>query len=115
MCEHQWIWNYKTFEEDIQQDENKLGIPVICSICGAEGIEWYNYQDVEITKEMRTFDVYTLSQEDINAVAEHYDQPLEGLDLDDVAHYINKGIHAALDNRDEIIREAIRMARKDRK
>lgn len=56
----------------------------------------------------RTWGCYTLSEEDIKEVADRKGIDLNGIDLDDTIYYIKKGISAALDNRDDIIEEAIR-------
>lgn len=58
-------------------------------------------------KSKKTWDCYTLSELDIQEVAEQKGISLDGIDLDDVIHYIKKGISWALDNRNEIIAEAI--------
>lgn len=65
-----------------------------------------------LAKSEKTWDCYTLSELDIQEVAEGKGIVLEGIDLEDVIHYIKKGIEWALDNRDEIIEEAIRQAGK---
>lgn len=58
----------------------------------------------------KTYECYTLSVDDIKEVAERKGLELELRDIDDVVHYIKKGIEWALDNRDEIIEGAIRQA-----
>ena len=82
---------------------------------------WYESED-ELADEMyriyltleakseKTYECYTLTDADIQEVAEQKGISLDGIDLDDVVHYIKKGIGYALDNRDEIIAEAIRLA-----
>lgn len=74
--------------------------------------EMYRIYDILLTKTERTWGCCTLSEDDIKAVAERREMSLEGIDLDEVIHYVRKGIEAALDNRDEIIREAIGQARR---
>ena len=64
-----------------------------------------------LAKSEKTYECYTLCEDDIKAVAERKGSDLELKDLDDVIHYIKKGISWALDGvRDEIIAEAIRQA-----
>lgn len=63
-----------------------------------------------LAKSEKTYECYTLCREDIEAVAERKGLELELRDIDDVVHYIKKGIEWALDNRDEIIEGAIRQA-----
>lgn len=58
----------------------------------------------------RNWECYLLSEDDIKEVAERKGISLEGIDFEDVIHYIKKGIEWALDNRDEIIADAIRQA-----
>ncbi len=58
-----------------------------------------------------TWHCYTLCMDDIKAVADRKGLSLEEIDLEDIIHYIKKGIECALDNRDEIIEMAIRQAR----
>lgn len=113
MCKHEWKWNYDCFEDAREIDDDFLGIPVECKLCGAEGIEWYKFSDVEIRQHERTWDCYTLSELDIQEVAEQKGLSLEGIDLEDVISSIKKGIGAALTNRDEIIEEGIRQARRE--
>lgn len=48
MCEHDWKWSYDCFEDARIISGDLLGIPVKCTKCGAEGIEWYMYSQVEI-------------------------------------------------------------------
>jgi len=45
-CEHDWHWNYDCFEDAVEKDVDGIGIPVKCSICGKEGIEWYLWSNV---------------------------------------------------------------------
>lgn len=61
-------------------------------------------------KSEKTYECYALCRGDIEAVAERKGLELELRDIDDVVHYIKKGIEWALDNRDEIIEGAIRQA-----
>ncbi|MDP2755500.1 MAG: hypothetical protein Q8P40_14075, partial [Nitrospirota bacterium] len=112
MCKHEWRWNYDCFEDARELDGELLGIPVKCKLCGAEGVEWYKHSHVEIRQQERTWDCYTLSEDDIKEVAERKGMNLEGIDLEDVISSIKKGIEWALDNRDEIIEEGIRQAGK---
>ena len=65
-----------------------------------------------LDKSEKQWECYTLILGDVEAVAEHKGIDLEGIDLEDVFHYIKKGIEWALDNRDEIIEDAIRQGRK---
>jgi hypothetical protein len=53
MCKHEWKWNYDCFEDAMELDDDFLGIPVKCKLCGAEGIEWYKFSDVEIRQARR--------------------------------------------------------------
>lgn len=112
MCKHEWKWSYDCFEDARDIDDDFLGIPVKCKLCGAEGVEWYKFSEVEIRQQERTWDCYTLGEIDIQEVAAQKGIDLEGIDLEDVIHYIKKGIEYALDNRDEIIQDAIRQGRK---
>lgn len=64
-----------------------------------------------LAKTEKQYECYTLMDADIEAVAERKGLDLENKDMNDVIHYIKKGISWALDNRDEIIEEAIRKAR----
>lgn len=64
-----------------------------------------------LDKSKKQWECYTLELGDIEAVAEHKGLDLEGIDLEDVFHYIRKAIPWALDNRDEIIQDAIRKGR----
>lgn len=112
MCKHDWRWNYDCFEDARQLDDELLGIPVKCNLCGAEGTEWYKHSHVEISQQERTWDCYTLSELDIQEVAEQKGLSLEGIDLEDVISSVKNGIGWALDNRDEIIEEGIRQARR---
>lgn len=60
------------------------------------------------TFQERTWECYTLCEDDIKAVAERKGLSLEEKDLDDVIRQIKKGIQWGLDDvRDEIIEEAI--------
>ncbi len=43
------------FEDARILSGDQLGIPVKCTKCGAEGIEWYMYSQVEIKKEKKTW------------------------------------------------------------
>jgi hypothetical protein len=110
MCKHEWKWHYDCFEDARELDGELLGIPVKCKLCGAEGIEWYKHSHVEIRQQERTWDCYTLGEDDIKEVAEQKGLLLEGIDLEDVISSIKKGISWALTNRDEIIADAIRQA-----
>lgn len=55
----------------------------------------------------KQYECYTLLDADIEAVAERKGLDLKNKDMNDVIHYIKKGISWALDNRDEIIEQAI--------
>lgn len=70
----------------------------------------YSIYLILLMKTEKTYECYTLMDADIRAVADREGLSLDGIDLDDVIHYVKKGIEAALDNRDEIIEEAIEMA-----
>ncbi len=62
-------------------------------------------------KTKKNYECYTLMDADIKAVADRKGLDLDGIDLDDVVHYIKKGISWALDDyRDEIIEDAIKQA-----
>lgn len=63
-----------------------------------------------LAKSQKTYECYTLRREDIEEIAERNGSDLELRDIDDVIYHIKKGIEWALDNRDEIIAEAIRQA-----
>jgi hypothetical protein len=54
--------------------------------------------------------------QNIEAVAEYRNLSLEGIDIMDIVHSVEKGVDAALDNWGQIIEEAIRNAgrKKDR-
>lgn len=65
-----------------------------------------------LAKSEKQWECYTLILGDVEAVAERKGLDLEGIDLEDVFHYIKKGIEWALDNRDEIIQDAISQAEK---
>lgn len=59
----------------------------------------------------KTYECYTLCEADIMHVANRKGISLDNIDLDDVVHYIKKGISWALDDvRDEIIEDAIKQA-----
>ncbi len=111
MCKHDWKWHYDCFEDARELDDDFLGIPVKCKLCGAEGVEWYKHVHVEIRQQERTWNCYTLSELDIQEVAEQKGLSLEGIDLEDVISSIKKGIGWALDNRDEIIEVGIQQGR----
>ncbi len=49
-----------------------------------------------------------LTMDHIEAVAAHHKISLKGVDLEDVAHSVQKGVDAALYNWDDIVLEAIR-------
>lgn len=63
-------------------------------------------------KEM-IWSVYALTFAIVQEIAVRKDLSLEGVDMDDIIHYVRKGVEAALDNRDEIIADAIRQAGTD--
>lgn len=44
--DHDWHWHYDCFEDARILDCDSLGIPVKCSKCEAEGIEWYVFSNV---------------------------------------------------------------------
>jgi hypothetical protein len=48
-CAHDWHWHYDCFEDARLIDDNKIGIPSQCSICGREAIEWYEHKSYELT------------------------------------------------------------------
>lgn len=73
--------------------------------------EMYRIYLTLLEKTEKTWDCYTLSEDDIREVADRKDIDLEGIDLEDVIHYIKKGISWSLDNRDEIIELAIHSSR----
>lgn len=73
--------------------------------------EMYSIYRRLLDKTEKTYECYTLMDADIQAVADHKGLSLDGIDLDDVIHYIKKGISWGLDDvRDEIIADAIRQA-----
>lgn len=74
--------------------------------------EMYRIYLTLLAKTEKQWECYTLILGDVEAVAERKGLDLEGIDLEDVFHYIKKGIEWALDNRDEIIEDAIRQGRK---
>ncbi|MFH0903923.1 MAG: hypothetical protein V1854_01875 [Methanobacteriota archaeon] len=64
---------------------------------------------MEIRQEERTWDCYTLCEDDIKEVAKQKGLSLEDKDLDEVIRYVKKGISWGLDDiRDEIIENSIR-------
>ncbi len=65
-----------------------------------------------LDKTEKQWECYTLVMGDIEAVAEHKGLDLEGIDIEDVIYSIRKAIPWALDNRDEIIQDAIMWGRK---
>lgn len=69
--------------------------------------EMYRIYCILLAKSEKKYECYTLTDADIQEIAEQKGISLEGIDLEDVIHYIKKGIGYALDNRDEIIAEAI--------
>lgn len=73
--------------------------------------EMYRIYQILLARSEKTWDCYTLSEGDIREVAEKKGIDLEGVDFDDVIHYIKKGIGYALENRDEIIETAIHRSR----
>ncbi len=71
----------------------------------------YAIYRVLLAKTEKNYECYTLLDDDIQAVADRKGLDLDGIDLDDVVHYIKKGISWALDDyRDEIIEDAIKQA-----
>jgi hypothetical protein len=61
--------------------------------------------------ENKSYPVYDVTEDGIKDVAERHELSLKGVDLDDIAHYVQKGIEVAIaDVREQIIKEAIRMA-----
>lgn len=77
-----------------------------------ENGEWKTQAEIDRekakTEKEKTFECYTLCEEDITHVAEQKGLSLEGIDLDDVAYYIKKGVSAGIEDvRDEIIENAI--------
>lgn len=108
----------------------------ICNICG-KSVEWgsgkyvnrapdFNDREIRLNmgrpfpegdfvcaecdtkREKQTWEMWTLSEDGIREIAKQKKLSLNGIDFDDVAHYVKKGIQAALDNWDEIIYNAIR-------
>lgn len=73
--------------------------------------EMYRIYLTLLERSKKTWDCYTLSKDDIQEVAEAKGIDLEGVDIEDVIHYIKKGIGYALTNRDEIIESAIDSSR----
>ncbi len=69
--------------------------------------EMYRIYCTLLAKSEKQWECYTLLLGDVEAVAERKGIDLEGIDMDDVMHYVKKGISWALDNRDEIIELAI--------
>lgn len=68
----------------------------------------YAIYRVLLAKTEKTYECYTLMDADIQAVADRKGLDLDGIDLDDVVHYIKKGIQWGLDDvREQIIEEAI--------
>ena len=45
-CEHEWQYNYDCFEDARIFEMDTLGIPVKCSKCDVEGIEWWVFSRV---------------------------------------------------------------------
>jgi len=73
--------------------------------------EMYSIYRRLLAKSQKTYECYTLCEADIQAVADRKGLSLELRDIDDVIHYIKKGIQWGLDDvRDEIIEQAIRQA-----
>jgi hypothetical protein len=68
--------------------------------------------ECDARRDQHEWDVWTLSEEHIKEIASRKRISLNGVDLEDVAHYVNKGIQAALDNWDEIVYNAICTAEK---
>ena len=56
-CEHDWRWHYDCFEDarilDTDDKGAVIGIPVKCTLCGLEGIEWYVYSHVQVVDEVK--------------------------------------------------------------
>ena len=44
-CEHNWDWTNDDALEEAQGNDEKIGIPVICTQCEAKGVMWYKYAD----------------------------------------------------------------------
>ncbi len=74
--------------------------------------EMYRIYLTLLAKTEKQWECYTLVMGDIKAVAEHKGLDLEGIDIEDVISSIRKAIPWALDNRDEIIEDAIRQRRR---
>lgn len=73
--------------------------------------EMYSIYHRLLAKSEKTYDCYTLCEEDIQAVAKRKGLSLDEIDLDDVVHYIKKGVSAGIEDvRDEIIEDAIKQA-----
>ncbi len=73
--------------------------------------EMYSIYRRLLAKSEKTYECYALCGADIQEVANSKGISLDGIDLDDVVHYIKKGISWALDDvRDEIIEDAIKQA-----
>lgn len=70
----------------------------------------YNIYVTILYKLDKSWCCYELMEADITAVAEQKGIDLDTTKLEDVIHYVKKAIPWALDNRDEIILEAIRSA-----
>lgn len=68
-------------------------------------------KEKKIETEKDSWCCYELSKEDIKEVAERKELDIEEINWDDVVHYIKKGISYALENRDEIIEDAIKQAK----
>ena len=45
-CDHDFHYSYDCFEDARILSGNMLGIPVKCSKCKIEGIEWFIYSNV---------------------------------------------------------------------
>jgi len=73
--------------------------------------EMYSIYRSLLAKSEKTYECYTLCDADIQAVADRKGLDLDGIDLNDVVHYIKKGIAWGLDDvRDEIIEDAIKLS-----
>ena len=73
--------------------------------------EMYSIYRRLLAKSEKVYECYTLCDADIQAVADRKGLDLDGIDLNDVVHYIKKGIAWGLDDvRDEIIEDAIKQA-----
>jgi len=73
--------------------------------------EMYSIYRRLLSKSEKVYECYTLCDADIQAVADRKGLDLDGIDLNDVVHYIKKGIAWGLDDvRDEIIEDAIKQA-----